>query len=65
MASFQSKIGWKRPRNRENINYRFVSFRSYPMHNRKFQTNSQKITKYYYGFISSQNRWGNTEKGRK
>ena len=45
MASFQAKIGWKRPRNRENINYRFVSFRSYPMRNRKFQTNSKKIQK--------------------
>ena len=36
-----------------------VSFRSYAMRNRKFQTNSkkfQKIIKYYYGFISSQNR---------
>ena len=36
-----------------------VSFRSNPMRNRKFQTNSkkfQKIIKYYYGFISSQNR---------
>ena len=68
MASFQAKIGWKRPRNRENINYRFVSFRSYPMRNGEFQTNGkkiQKIIKYYYGFISSQNRWGNTEKWRK
>ena len=26
MASFQAKIGWKRLRNRENKNYRFVSF---------------------------------------
>ena len=26
MASFQSKIGWKRLRMRENKNYRFVSF---------------------------------------
>ena len=24
MASFQAKIGWKRMRNRENRNYRFV-----------------------------------------
>ena len=45
-----------------------VSFRSNPMRNRKFQTNSrkiQKITKYYYGFIYNQNKGGNTEKGRK
>ena len=26
MASFQTKIGWKRMRNIENENYRFVSF---------------------------------------
>ena len=26
MASFQSKIGWKRLRKRENKNYRFVPF---------------------------------------
>ena len=26
MASFQAKIGWKRPRNRENKNCRSVSF---------------------------------------
>ena len=26
MASFQAKIVWKRPRKRENKNYRFVPF---------------------------------------
>ena len=26
MASFQAKIGWKMLKNRENKNYRFVSF---------------------------------------
>ena len=26
MASFQAKTGWKRPRKRENKNYRFVPF---------------------------------------
>ena len=26
MASFQTKIGWKRPRKRENNNYRSVPF---------------------------------------
>ena len=58
MASFQAKIGWKKPRKRENTNQGFVSF----------QTNSkkiQKIVKYYYGFISSQNKGGNVEKERK
>ena len=42
-----------------------VSFRSYPMRSRKFQTNNkkiQKIIKYYYGFSSSQNKGGNADK---
>ena len=59
MASFQDKIGWKAQRKRENKNRRYVLFRSYPMRNRKFQRNNkkiQKIKKYYYGFIFSQNR---------
>ena len=34
MASFEAKIGWKRSRKRENKNYRFVSFRFYPMNKR-------------------------------
>ena len=37
MASFQAKIDWERKRKRENKNYRFVSFRSYPTRNRKFE----------------------------
>ena len=45
MASFQAKIGWKRPRKRENNNYRSVLFRSYLTHNRKFLKNSKKIQK--------------------
>ena len=45
MASFQTKIGWKRMRKRENNKYRFVSFRTYPIRNRKFQKNSKKIQK--------------------
>ena len=58
MASFQAKIGWKKPRKRENTNQGFVSF----------QTNSkkiQKIVKYYYRFISNQKKGGITENGRK
>ena len=31
MASFQTKIVWKRPRKRENKNYRFVSFLPDPL----------------------------------
>ena len=45
MASFQAKIVWKRPRKRENKNYRFAPFRSYLTRNRKFQKNSKKIQK--------------------
>ena len=41
MNSFQAKIGWKMMRKIEIKN--FVSFRSYPTHNTKFQKNSQKI----------------------
>ena len=63
MASFQAKEIWKSPRNVENKN-----FHSYPSRNRKFQKNSkkiQKIKKYHYGFISSQNRLEKDEKSRK
>ena len=45
-----------------------VSFRSYLFRNRKFQKNSkkiQKIIKYYYGFVSSQNKGENVEKEKK
>ena len=67
MAPFQAIIGWKRLRKRENKNYLFVSFRSNPTRNRKFQKNSkeiQKIKKYNYGFISSQNRLEKVKKER-
>ena len=39
MASLKAKIGWKRPRNRKNINYRSDPIRSYMTRNRKFQEN--------------------------
>ena len=57
MASFHAKIGWKRRRNRENKNCRYIPFRSYMTRNRKYQKNRKKILnikKYHYGFISSQ-----------
>ena len=53
MPSFQAKIGLKRPRKRENKNYRSVPFRSYQTLNRKFQKNSkkiQKVKKYHSSF---------------
>ena len=43
MASFQAKIVWKRPRKRENKNYRFISFRSYLTRYRKFQKIAKKL----------------------
>ena len=61
----QKMMGKGREREKIQIS---VSFRSYPMRNRKFQTNSkkiQKIIKYNYGSISSQNKGGNAEKGIK
>ena len=57
MASFQAKTGWKRPRKRENKNYRSVLFRSYSPRNKKLQKYSkkiQKIKKYRYGVLRSQ-----------
>ena len=64
MASFQAKIDWRRPRKRENKNYRSVQTR-----NIKFQKKSRTIQKikkkYHYGFISSHNRLETAEKERK
>ena len=70
MASFQGKIGWKRPRKRKNINYRSVPFRSVPTQRvtenyKKIANKIQKTKKYYYGFISSQNRLEKAEKEKK
>ena len=68
MASFLAKIGLKRPRKRENNNYRFVPFRSYRTRNRKLKKNSkkiQKVKKHHYGLFSRQNRLENAKKERK
>ena len=53
MASFQTKIGWKRPRKREIIvpwkrprkREIIVPITFYPAHNREFQKNRKKIQK--------------------
>ena len=66
MASFQVKIGWK-CREREKIKI-IGPFRSYATRNRKIQKSSkkiQKIKKYHYGYLSSQNRFEKAEKERK
>ena len=43
MASFQANIVWKRPRKRENKNYRFVSF--LPVTLQKIPKKQQKNSK--------------------
>ena len=53
MASFQAKIGWKRPRKRKNKNYRSIPFLT------------DGIKKHHYGLFSRQNRLENAEKERK
>ena len=66
MASFQAKIGWKSSRNGENKNYRSVSFQPGAKQEiLKRLKKIQKIKKYHYGFILSQNRLGMDEKERK
>ena len=65
-ASFQAKIGWKMLRKIENKNYRYISF--LPDGQEKFQKNSkkvQKIEKYHYDFIPSQNMLEKAENERK
>ena len=66
-CGFFSSKNWLEMAEKETKIQIIVSFRSYPVRNRKFQTNSKKIQKIikYYGFISSQNKGRNTEKGRK
>ena len=69
MALFQSKIGSKRLRKRENKNYRTVPFHSNLMCNRKFQNKKakkfKKLKNYHYCLISSQNKLEEAEKERK
>ena len=64
MASFQAKIVWKRPRKRENKNYRFITFLPNALQKilKKQQKNKKK---YHYGLISIQNQQKDDEKERK
>ena len=66
-VSSQNRL--EKDENERNKNYRAILFRSYPMCNRKFQKNIakklQKLKKYHYCLISSQNRLEETEKERK
>ena len=65
MTSFQAKIVWKRPRKRENKNYRFVMFLPDAVQKipKKQQKNSKKLKKYHYGSISSHHRLKEDETG--
>ena len=66
MASFQAKIVWKRPRKRENKNYRFVPFLPVALQKiPKKQQKKKKKKKYHYGIISSQNSLEKAKKERK
>ena len=51
MASFETNIGLKRLRKRENKN--IVSFRPYPTGNRKFQKKAKKFKKLENTFMAS------------
>ena len=67
MTSFRAKIVWKRPRKRENKNYRFVSLLPDALQKilKKQEKNYENTKKYNYGFISSQNQLKEDEKERK
>ena len=63
MASFKAKISWKRTRKRKNKNSLSVPFQpdgKYKIPEK--EKKNQKIKKYHYGFISSQNRVEKAEK---
>ena len=66
MPLFQAKIGWKMPGKREYENYRSVLFQPDAKQEipKKQQKKVQKIKKYHYGFLSSQNRLEKAEKER-
>ena len=66
MASFKTKIGWKRLRKRENKNSRSALFLPDPKQKiSKKQQKNLKIKKYHYGFISSQKQVGKGGEGDK
>ena len=64
MALFQAKIGWNRPRKSENkkLVFRYVLTKRVIENYKKIAKKLKKLKKYYYGFISGQNRQENTEK---
>ena len=67
MASFQAKIGskWPRKRQKYKLSFRFVPTKCVIENSKQIEKKIQKNIKYYCGFISSQNKGENAEKGRK
>ena len=51
MASFQAKIGWKRPSKRENTNYRFVPTQCVIENSKQIAKKFKKLEEYHFGFI--------------
>ena len=66
MKSFQAKVGWKRMGKRENkkLSFRFLPTRCVIENSKKKKKKIQKIKKYHYEFISSQNRLEKVGKDR-
>ena len=64
MASFKARIGWKRPRKKENKCCRSVSFLPNAKQKipKKIAKEFKKIKKYHYGSISSHHRMKEDEK---
>ena len=64
MASFPAKIGRNRSRKNENkkLLFRYVLTQRVIENSKKIAKKLNKLKKYYYGFISGQNRQENTEK---
>ena len=64
MTSFQAKIGWKRPRKREN-KIHSIPTRRVIENSKKIAKNFKKIKKRHNGSISSHHRLKEDEKGGK
>ena len=64
MASFQAKMGWKRPTKREKkkLSFRFVPTRSVIKNSKQIAKKFKKFEEYGFGFISSKNRLRNAQK---
>ena len=63
MPSFQAKIGLKKPRKRENKNYRSVPF--LPDVKQKFQKNSKKLKNTIMASFQAKIGWKKDEKERR